>query len=111
MSKGIKLILLSLLFSVPVYAAHVDSSNVKVQLISVWASSGDVLLQTNPRHNITGLGCGNDFWLVLDKDQPGYDGILSLLLSAQAQQTNITVRAVDDSGPGFCRLERVVTQP
>ncbi len=111
MSKAMELLLIGLLLSAPVYAAQLDSSNVKVQLISVWASSGDVLLQTNPRHNIAGLACSNDFWLVLDKDQLGYEGILSLLLSAQAQQSNITVRAVDDIGSNFCRLERVVTQP
>jgi hypothetical protein len=88
-----------------------DSSNVKVQLISAWASSGGILLQTNPQHSIEGLSCTNNYWLELDKNQPGYQAILSMLLSAQATQKTITVRAVDDNNSDFCRLERVITTP
>jgi len=88
-----------------------DSNNVKVQLVSAWASSGGILLQTNPKHSISGLSCTSDYWLELDKNQPGYQAILSMLLSAQATQKTITVRAVDDNSSNFCRLERVITTP
>ena len=35
--------------------------------------------------------------------------MLSMLLAAQMSGKNIAIRAVDDSGTDFCRLERVVT--
>ena len=85
-----------------------DTSNIKIKLISVWTSSGDILVQTNPKHNIQGLACTSDYWLKLDKTAAGYDGTLSMLLSAQATQATVTVRAYDDQGTDFCRLDRVI---
>jgi hypothetical protein len=108
--KNVFIILIATI-SFGVQATTKDSSNVKVQLISAWASSGGILLQTNPKHSIEGLSCTNDYWLELDKNQPGYQAILSMLLSAQATQKTITVRAVDDNSSDFCRLERVITTP
>ncbi|GAB4193537.1 MAG: hypothetical protein Tsb002_24090 [Wenzhouxiangellaceae bacterium] len=90
-----------------VSAAFKDTDNVTVELISVWVASGDILVQTNPKPDITGLGCTNDFWLTLDKDDLGYEATLSMLLSAQVSRKNIIVRADDTLGGEFCRLTRV----
>jgi len=81
-----------------------DTSNLKIELISVWATSGDILVQTKPKHNIQGLSCTSDYWLKLSETAAGYDGTLSMLLSAQATQTTVTVRAYDDQGTDFCKL-------
>lgn len=91
-------------------AAYKDTDGVKVQLISAWANNGDILLQTNPRHSIEGLNCQGDYWLTLKKNSPGYEAILSMLLSAQATQKTILVRA-EDSGTDFCNLTRVIANP
>ena len=104
-------IILTAMMTFGTQGATKDSSNVKVQLLSAWASSGGILLQTNPKHSIAGLSCTNDYWLELDKNQSGYQAILSMLLSAQATQKTITVRAVDDNSSDFCRLERVIITP
>lgn len=105
------LVFLMAVLSLGVQATTKDSSNLKVQLISAWASSGGILLQTNPKHSVAGLSCTNDYWLELNKNQPGYQTILSMLLSAQVTQKNITVRAIDDNNSDFCRLERVIITP
>ena len=91
-------------------ADYKDTGNVTIQLVSVWTVSGDILVQTKPKHSITGLGCSSDYWLKLSKTAAGYKGTLSMLLSAQASQSKVTIRAVDDQGTDFCRLDRVITQ-
>lgn len=48
-----------------------DTSNVKIKMISLWSDDGGVLIQTNPRHSIEGLDCIDDYWLMLDKAEPG----------------------------------------
>lgn len=103
------LCLLPILLSVSAaYAASKDTNNVKVKLISVWTSNGNILVQTNPRANILGLTCTNDYWLVLYKNDLGYQAALSMLLSAQVTQKGVSVSAEDNSGNEFCRLRRVV---
>ena len=94
-------IIIGILISSLASAAYKDTGNVKVQLISAWASEGGILLQTNPQHSIEGLSCESSYWLKLNVDQPGYSAIVSMLLSAQATQRPITVRAVDDQGTDF----------
>ena len=113
MYSGMKFPLVTLLLSISCItnAAYKDTSNVKVHLISVWSSSGDVLVQINPQHNIDGLECESAYWLKLNKDAAGHDSTLSLLLSAQVTQKPVTVRAYDDAGSDFCRLDRVITTP
>ncbi len=90
-------------------AAYKDTHNVTVSQISAWGSSGNVLIQTNPKANIDGLNCGSDYWLKLNKSDEGYQTLISLLLATQMSGKKITVRAVDDSGTDYCRLERVIT--
>ena len=103
------LIIFLLLASSSIQAAsYKDSYGLKVNLISVWSSSGEALIQTSPRHSIEDLSCTNDYWLVLDKTTDGYDAILSLLLTAQSADKYVTIRAIDDNNSNFCRLERVI---
>ena len=92
------------------FADYKDTGNVTIKLVSVWTDSGDILVQTNPRHDISGLNCSSDYWLKLNKSNPGYEGALSILLSAQATQSKVTVRAYDDQGTDFCRLDRVIIE-
>lgn len=96
-----------LFFSTSVFAGYQDSHNLTVEQISVWGSSGQLLVQTKPKHSIEGLGCSSDYWL--KKTDEGYDALLSILLAAQMAKKTITVRAVDDAGTDFYRLERVIT--
>ena len=92
------------------YGDYKDSSGVKIKLVSIWGGNGNVLIQTNPNHSIDGLACTSNFWLELDLTAPGYEGMLSMLLTAQATQSTVTVRAFDDIGTGFCRLDRLITE-
>lgn len=92
------------------HADYKDTSNIKIELVSVWTTSGDILVQTSPKHNIQGLGCSSDYWLKLSQTAQGYDGTLSMLLSAQSTQAKVTVRAYDDQGTDFCRLDRVIIE-
>ena len=92
------------------HADYNDTNNITIELISVWTTSGDILVQTKPKHNIQGLGCSSDFWLKLNKTAGGYDGTLSILLSAQATQSKVIIRDYDDQGTDLCRLDRVIIE-
>ena len=106
---GTIIVALLLIFSAQSMAAFKDYKVVKVRFISVWSASGGILVQINPKPDLSGLTCTNDYWLTLDKNVSGYEAALSLLLSAQASQRNVTVRADDSSGSEFCKLVRVIT--
>ena len=56
----------------------------KIKLVSVWTVSGDILVKASPKHSTSGLACGSDYWLKLSKTAIGYQGTLSMHLSAQA---------------------------
>ena len=106
-------VLVSFLFcwSINSFAEYKDSGDVKVEFISVWSSTGDTLIQTSPRHDISGLSCTDNYWLVLDKSKGGFEPALALLMSAQASGARIVVRYDDEGGGKFCRLSRVITKP
>ena len=106
MKKGI-FSLYAILFTLPAFAAYKDTGNVTVNLVSMWANGG-LLVQTSPKHNIEGLNCESDYWLKLDKSYEGYNEMLSMALAAQMAGKKITVRANDDSGTDFCRLDRII---
>jgi hypothetical protein len=91
--------------------AYKDSADVKIEFISAWSSNGQILVQTSPRYDISGLTCTDDYWLVLNKNEEGYQPALSLLMSAQASGAKVVVRADDSSGEQFCRLSRIITKP
>ena len=100
-----------LFFSASANSTYKDTFNVKVDLLSAWSISGAVLVQTDPRPNITGLSCSNDYWLILNKVDLGYDAMFSMLLVAQTMQTPIIVRAENNGNNQFCHLSRVITLP
>ena len=97
-------------FSQPLLAATVTTSNVKVVAVSVYTGTGQVLVETDPRPDISGLDCTSDYWLILsdDSNTSGYRATLSVLLTAEATQTNVDVRADNNGGNQFCKLGRVV---
>lgn len=107
MNKLILFVIFS--FSASVLASHKDSSGLLVAQISVWGASGDILIQTNPKHSIEGLSCESDYWLKLRKTDEGSQALLSMLMAAQLANKTVLVRAVDDAGTDFCRLERVIS--
>jgi len=43
------------------HADYNDTNNIKIELVSVWTTSGDILVQTNPKHTIQGLSCTSDY--------------------------------------------------
>ncbi len=89
-------------------AAYKDTIGVKVKLISSYVTNnGNVLVQTDPKPDISGLNCTDDYWLVLAKGDPGFEGALSMLLAAYSTQTNLIVRAEENTGTTFCTLSRV----
>ncbi|MFT5084350.1 MAG: hypothetical protein ACI9Y1_002404 [Lentisphaeria bacterium] len=92
-------------------AANKDSPNRYVNQISVWGHSGDILVQTYPRHAIEGLQCTDDYWLRLNKSDEGFQSMLSMLIAAQMADKPILIRAEDD-GDGnqpYCRLQRIIS--
>ncbi len=110
----IRLVVKSILLAIAilphaVIAAYKESADLRVVMVSVWSQNGDVLVQTDPRPDISGLTCSSDHWLVLNQGEPGYQAALSLLLAAQSTRTSVVVRAEDNSGSQFCKLSRVIT--
>lgn len=92
-------------------AATKDTKNATIELISIWTSNGNILVQTKPRADISGLTSTNNYWLTLNKNVVGHEATLALLMSAQASGAKVIVRADDSSGGQLCSLNRVVTQP
>ncbi len=107
MKKLIYVLLSTLCF--PVFADYKETSNLQISQISAWGSSGELLIQTNPKHSIEGLGCTSNYWLKLRKTDDGYQAMLSMLMTAQIAKTSVLVRAIDDVGTDFCRLDRVIS--
>lgn len=91
-------------------AASKDSPNRYVQQISVWGHSGDVLVQTYPRHDIEGVQCTDDYWIRLNKSDEGFKIMLSMLIAAQMADKPILIRAEDDGiDQPYCRLQRIIS--
>jgi len=105
------LIYLALITPSTAFAASTTTDNVAVQLLSVTANNSALLVQTSPRHSLTGLNCTDDYWLVLSHNEVGFDAMLALLLAAQRSGSTLLVRADDNGGAQFCKLGRVVTYP
>ncbi len=106
-----KLILIFLcLFSGSALAAYKDSTNRYVKQISVWGHTGDVLVQTYPRHDIDGVQCTDDYWIRLNKSDEGFQTMISMLIAAQMADKPIIIRAEDDGiGQPYCRLQRIIS--
>ena len=98
------------MFAFSAHAAYRDSSGRYVKQISVWGHTGHVLVQMEPRHDIEGLQCTDDYWLVLNKTDEGYETMLSMLIAAQIADKPILVRAEDDRrDQSYCRLQRIIS--
>ena len=103
------ILILAVVFSRFANALYKDTNNVKVKLISVWTSSGDILVQTEPRANIEGLTCTKDYWLILEKNTEGFESTLSMLLTAQTSKQSILISAIDNADNDYCKIRRVIT--
>jgi len=101
--------ILCLLFFLPAYAfsAALVTKDIKIDIVSAYSDGGNVLVQTNPRHSIQDLGCESDYWLTLNPDVPGYQTLLSMLLSAHATQQPVSVVVDDTDSTKFCKLTRL----
>ncbi len=107
--KYLKIVgIVTVLIASNVNAAFKDTNNVKVEMISVMSKSGNISVRTTPRPDLSGLTCTNNNWLVLYKDDIGYNATLAMLLSAQATQKAIKISAEDDNGNEWCKLRRVI---
>ncbi len=96
--------------SCSVLAAYKDSPNRYIKEISVWGHSGDVLIQTYPRHDIEGVQCTDDYWIRLNKADEGFQTMMSMLIAAQMADKPVLIRAEDDgSNQPYCRLQRVIS--
>ena len=106
-----KLIYIFIFISASSIANNKDTHNSYVNQISVWGNSGDILIQMEPRPNIEGLSCTDDYWLRLRKNDEGFESMLSLLIASQMANKAISVRAEDDNAgsQSYCRLQRVIT--
>lgn len=97
-------------FSSSLCSAYIDTVNVKIKRISAYSlNNGNILVQTEPRHNMEGLSCTNDYWLVLAQSDPGFENTLSMLLTAQTAQIEVIVRAENNGASAFCLLSRLTT--
>ncbi|MCB1214370.1 MAG: hypothetical protein KDK66_02720 [Deltaproteobacteria bacterium] len=105
-----KIILFLLLTFLPSlsFGTGLMTANVKVAILSSTNNQDVMLVQTNPKHSITGLACTSDYWSVLYKNEPNYETTLAILLSAHATGKNVDITVDDSNGGDFCRLSRVV---
>jgi len=94
-------------FAPPSSAATLGTAGVKVSLISL-RDSGEVLIQTTPKHLVSGLGCSNNFWLVLDSSLPTFKTTYAMLLLARITKAQVIVVADDKISGAFCHLSRFV---
>lgn len=86
-----------------------STSDLFVELISVF-NSGTIYVQTNPRHDLTGLTCTSDFWLELPAvGTAPHDAMLATLLAAHHSGAKVIITADDSGGGQFCRLDRVTS--
>ncbi len=111
--KKIKLVIIStsLILASHFSAAGVQTKNVEVALLSLSLNSnGNILVQTSPRPNLTGLTCTNSYWLVLGSDEVGFETSVSMLLSAQATKNPIDITAENNGSSDYCLLRRVITK-
>lgn len=92
----------------PVTAAEVQTQDVAVKYVSVMAVDGQVLVQTLPRHSITGLACTSNFWATLDKSASGYGELLASMKDALLDTRSIDITVDDDTSGQFCKITRVV---
>ena len=89
-------------------SAATNTANVTIELVSVYSDSNVLYVQTSPRHSLDS-GCTSDFWLSVSTNAANFDAMLSAILTAQAQQSTVTVTAENDNAQRnqFCKLSRI----
>lgn len=102
-----KLLLLFALFSCVVGATQEDTAQVKIDRITVYDQNGAAMIHTEPKHSIEGTTCTGDFWVQLKKDDPNFQIMLSVILSAQATRTWVDITVTDEYGEPNCFLSRI----
>lgn len=105
--KRITALILLCLISGIIQAAEKSTADVRVSLISAWNDTGEMLIQTSPNHDISGLNCTSNFWMIQYPYQAGYDVSYDLLLEAYRSQRLVTVTVNDENSGDFCKLTRV----
>ena len=96
-----------LLVSSASFSAGKNLTNLKVQMLSAHDHVALILVQTNPRPDLSGLSCTSDFWLTLAKNTENYEEIYSMLLAASVSQQNLFIGIEDVAGEEACRIRRV----
>ncbi len=87
--------------------AQTTTEDVKISMVSLTQTGAGVNIQTEPRHQLD--NCTNDYWLSLSKGASGenYELLLSMVLTAQAADSTVTVVA-KGLGGDFCQLDRLI---
>lgn len=107
--KQIILIIVTACFSINAFAGNTLKSNVKITKIDAVTYGGDIKIQTTPRHDIGGLMCTSDFWLILKANSNNYEALFSLALSAKFNDATVSIGADDTNLTGvFCEFSRLV---
>ena len=108
-SKFIFVLLIAFIPSV-CFGANKTTNDVKITIISSDIGQTHILLQTDPRPDISGLGCTNNYWLMLynNNGDAAFKTILSMLLTAHATGKNVSVVSDDNNGGEFCKLSRLI---
>lgn len=94
-------------------AANSLTASVKIKRIdAAQGAGGAIRIHTEPRPNISILGCSSDFWLVLKPDVHLFEETYAILLSAKLSNSIVSVVADDggNSGLDFCNLSRVILE-
>ncbi len=99
------------LFGSVAHAGSVQSNDLQVTIVSAYSDGRSILVQTEPRPDITGLTCNNNFWLVLEGSELGFDTIVSFILTAHATGKRVQITAEDNGGSDFCKLTRITLMP
>ena len=102
-----KILLMITLFSCLVEAAQKDTAQVIIDRISVYDQNGATMIHTEPKHIIEGTTCTTDFWIQLNRDDPNFQTMLSVILSAQATRTPADITVTDEFGTPNCYLSRI----
>ncbi len=73
----------------------------------MYDQNGATMIHTEPKHDIDGVSCTGDFWIQLNKDDPNFQTMLSVILSAQATRTPADITVTDEFGTPNCYLSRI----
>ena len=84
-----------------------DTGQVIIDRISVYDQNGATMIHIEPKHIIEGTTCTTDFWIQLNRHDPNFQTMLSVILSAQATRTPADITVTDEFGTPNCYLSRI----